>query len=534
MSTDEQSQWIVPTTGAKTLPVVEILTGRGFVTGKSGSGKSNTASVIAEELLESNYNLLVVDPEGEYYGLKERYEILHVGNDELCDVQVTPDHAGKIAEIALERNMPVIVDVSDFLDAEEARELIANVVRELFQKEKDLRKPFLLMIEEMQEYLPQQGGNDELAELLERVAKRGRKRGLGMLGMSQRPSSVDKDFITQCDWMVWHRLTWQNDIDVVRNVLGSEIADEVEDLDTGEGYLMTDWDERVERVQFKRKRTHDAGATPGLESYERPDLKDVSADLINEIQQGTVPQQGDHPAPELSPEEQADLNQAVEQVEIEGVPESVDGADTAAAPTNGTTAGGEAGQGTAGAPDAVGDPVAGVDRSPGGSAPADDVDLESMSSEELHEYARAVRKRNRLLEDEVTELRTILQSVERGDVPQSGNDPQPTGPEHEAAPFAGPTGGSGTGETNAGGSRGGGTRAGGSRARGTDSGGGRPDLSRPEPPEPPIERSGVAGNLVEFVEMSGYLTRSLVYRCRLLAYRLRNRGREDPERPTDA
>ncbi|PSP68876.1 ATP-binding protein, partial [Halobacteriales archaeon QS_1_69_70] len=117
---DEQGQWLVPTEGARTLPAIEILTGRGFVTGKSGSGKSNTGSVIAEGLLENNYNLLVVDPEGEYYGLKERFEILHVGNDDLCDVQVSPGHAEQLADIALEQNMPIILDVSDYLDGDEA------------------------------------------------------------------------------------------------------------------------------------------------------------------------------------------------------------------------------------------------------------------------------------------------------------------------------------------------------------------------------------------------------------------------------
>ena len=46
------------------VPVVELLTGRGFVTGKSGSGKSNTASVVAEKLLDSGFGLLIVDVDG--------------------------------------------------------------------------------------------------------------------------------------------------------------------------------------------------------------------------------------------------------------------------------------------------------------------------------------------------------------------------------------------------------------------------------------------------------------------------------------
>ena len=47
------------------LPVVEVLTGRGVVLGKSGSGKSNSASVIVEELLDDGYPVLIVDVDGE-------------------------------------------------------------------------------------------------------------------------------------------------------------------------------------------------------------------------------------------------------------------------------------------------------------------------------------------------------------------------------------------------------------------------------------------------------------------------------------
>ena len=484
---DEQGQWLVPTEGARTLPAIEILTGRGFVTGKSGSGKSNTGSVIAEGLLENNYNLLVVDPEGEYYGLKERFEILHVGNGDLCDVQVSPGHAEQLADIALEQNMPVILDVSDYLDGDEASELIANVVRALFTKEKDARKPFLLVIEEMQEYLPQQGGTDELSELLERVAKRGRKRGLGMLGMSQRPSSVDKDFITQCDWMVWHRLTWQNDVDVVRKVLGSDVADEVEDLDTGEGFLMTDWDESVEKVRFKRKDTHDAGATPGLESYERPDLKSVSEDLLREIQGAGagVPTEPDD-GPGLDAEDQAALTDAVETVEAEGAAISerdptVD--DVGADPAD---PGGAAPEPPADATDSHATTAASLEADVGGGP---DADLTGLEESELRERTRALQRRNRVLEDEVTELRTILENVDRDGGDSAGTDHAP-----RSASGRRPAERDNTGPT---------------------------DPTRPVPPEPPIDRDGVAGTIVEFVAMLSYLCRSMTYRCRLFWYRLR-------------
>ena len=265
------------------LPVVDILTGRGFVTGKSGSGKSNTVSVMLENLLDNNFPVLVVDSDGEYYGLKEEYEVLHVGADDECDIQVTADHAEKIASLALEENIPIILDVSGYLDDDDADELVLETTRHLFAKEKKLKKPFLVVIEECHEYIPEQSGMGEAGKMLIKIGKRGRKHGLGIVGISQRPADVKKDFITQCDWLVWHRLTWRNDTKVVGRILGSEYADAIEELGDGEGFLVADWASDIQRVQFHRKRTFDAGATPGLEDFERPELKSVSGDLVSEL-----------------------------------------------------------------------------------------------------------------------------------------------------------------------------------------------------------------------------------------------------------
>ncbi|WP_425495420.1 helicase HerA domain-containing protein [Natrinema halophilum] len=268
------------------LPVVELLTGRGFVTGKSGSGKSNTASVIAEELLEAGYPLLIVDTDGEYYGLKEEYEMLHAGADEECDIQIGPEHAEQMATIALEENVPVILDVSGYLDETVADELLREVARQLFVKEKKLKKPFLLVVEEVHEYIPEGGGVGETGNLLIKISKRGRKHGLGILGISQRPADVKKDFITQANWLVWHRLTWDNDTKVVGRIIDSEYSELVADLDDGQAFVQTDWTEvDVRKIQFRRKRTFDAGATPGLEDFERPELKSVSDALVGDLQE---------------------------------------------------------------------------------------------------------------------------------------------------------------------------------------------------------------------------------------------------------
>ena len=291
MSTDSEADttadetFAIDADGEVTLPVVDVLTGRAFVTGKSGSGKSNSVSVVAEELLKRSHPLMIVDTDGEYYGLKEQFQLLHAGADEECDIRVGPEHAEKLATLALEQHVPIVLDVSGYLDEDEMRELILKVARHLFAKAKKLRRPFPLIVEEIHEFVPQSGGLDDLGQMFIQITKRGRKHGLGIIGVSQRPADVSKGFITQCEWLIWHRLTWDNDTKVVRRVIDSEHADAVTDLDIGEGFLMIDGADDIPRVQFRQKETFDAGATPGLDDVERPDLKSVSDDLVNDLQE---------------------------------------------------------------------------------------------------------------------------------------------------------------------------------------------------------------------------------------------------------
>lgn len=306
-----------------TLPVMDVMTGRGFITGKSGSGKSNSASVIAEELLESGLTVVIIDTDGEYFGLKQEYELLHVGGDETCDVQVGVEHGERLARIAIEANVPIIIDVSAYLDPDDAEALIQSVLRQLFVREKTEKKPLLVFLEEVHEFIPEQGGLGELGETILQVAKRGRKRGLGLCAMSQRPAAVDKDFITQCNWIVWHRLTWETDTQVVGRIMDPKYGESVQTLDDGEAFLLTDWDETVQRLRFRRKKTFDAGATPGLEEYNPPDMRSVRSEIIDGLQSigDTETQTPEEPVPE--PDEEADSEEESEPTPSEDEDEPV-------------------------------------------------------------------------------------------------------------------------------------------------------------------------------------------------------------------
>ena len=72
---------------------------------------------------------------------------------------------------------------------------------------------------------------------------------------------MDKDFITQCSWSVWHRFTWAIDKKAVNQTLGVDYANQISSLKTGEAFLATDWGE-TSRITLKQKETFDEGATP--------------------------------------------------------------------------------------------------------------------------------------------------------------------------------------------------------------------------------------------------------------------------------
>src|SRR5713101_1654609 len=88
------------------------------VLGITGSGKTNTAAVLIEELLSNGLPLTIVDIEGEYWGLKERFEILVAGRSQHAELEVGPENAGRLAEISVQRSIPVILDLSDFTQEE--------------------------------------------------------------------------------------------------------------------------------------------------------------------------------------------------------------------------------------------------------------------------------------------------------------------------------------------------------------------------------------------------------------------------------
>lgn len=103
-----------------------------------------------------------------------------------------------------------IIDISG-LPNEVAGPLTAVIARLLFQykvwqtKDEREKDPVLFVCEEAHRYVPNHGEAQykEAQEAIRRIAKEGRKYGLGLMLVSQRPSDVESTVLSQCNsWFV--------------------------------------------------------------------------------------------------------------------------------------------------------------------------------------------------------------------------------------------------------------------------------------------------------------------------------------------
>lgn len=254
------------------------------ILGIRGSGKSNTAGVIFEELLKHNYPLTVVDIDGEYFGLKEEYELLVIGQGENVDITIEPEDAPQVAEISIKQSIPVVLDLSGFLK-DEQRSMLKGYFTDLWNWAGKLRKPYMIGIEESHEFIPQ-GKKSELKEVITRLALRGRKRGLGAVIISQRSAKVEKDVLTQAGMLFLHRVVHEADMKVYNDLLPwskGEVRDKVNKLDTGDCIFLDE--KSTKKIYVRERSTFHAGFTPSLDTVETPQLKQVGESIIEAIQE---------------------------------------------------------------------------------------------------------------------------------------------------------------------------------------------------------------------------------------------------------
>ncbi len=159
-----------------------------------------------------------------------------------------------------------VLDLSG-LDLVDQQALVALILNNIFRISSMRRdRPVFIVVEEAHNYAPSVGSSLSTSALI-KIAREGRKFGVGLCIISQRPSKVHPDVLSQCLTQVFKRIINPVDLRYVRNVV-----EFISDEDLWEVRVLNEDDALVTGlavpmplpVKVKDRLTEHGGVTPAL------------------------------------------------------------------------------------------------------------------------------------------------------------------------------------------------------------------------------------------------------------------------------
>jgi len=168
------------------------------------------------------------------------------------------------------------------------RDLFAQRIRARREEELrliDLERRVWLLIDEAHQFVP--AGRSSIAkDTLIRWVKEGRQPGLSLVAVSQQPGAIDADLLSQCDLLVIHKLTAQEDLAAISRLGQSYIQGDLKVYlkrvrDTGEVVIVDDHEEHLWMGRVRPRETRHAGSELPLERNARSCGRDsISSPLL--------------------------------------------------------------------------------------------------------------------------------------------------------------------------------------------------------------------------------------------------------------
>ncbi len=290
-----------------TLPI-EVVTMATGILGIRGSGKTNTAGVWAEELLKRGQQVIVIDPQNVWWGLKSSADGKHPGFPVIvfggnhADVPLGGTEGKQIADFAVERRVPCIFSLRHLTLAAQRR-FVTDFSQQLFFRkgEEQYQDPVLVFIDEAHKFVPQKVGPDmtHMVHAIQTLVAEGRASGIGVALIDQRAATVNKDVLTQVELMVVHRTVgpqdkkalddWIKDnADVERR---AEFMKSLAGLPLGRAWFWSvGWLDVFHQVQVRMRETFDSSRTPkpGEKRVTPRTLAEVNLDELREQLASTI------------------------------------------------------------------------------------------------------------------------------------------------------------------------------------------------------------------------------------------------------
>ncbi|MHA1728915.1 MAG: ATP-binding protein, partial [Promethearchaeota archaeon] len=285
--------------------------GRIFITGRSGSGKSHTVGVLIEEMIKKQIALMIIDRHGEYSSLKLMKGKKVPENDPFFQIEdPTSAFARYIVEFGdPELNPGVDLDL-DYLLACKTKDLISmgqctiinlrgldlsaqkNITELILTRlyEASTKReipPCFLFIDEAHEFAGKK--KDSVMEKVRLIAQEGRKFGINLAVITQRPQALDVTLRAQAGTWFIHKLTDINDVKITcKSAEGISSGDdeEIQFLGVGESIITGEITPSAPlQVKIRERYTVHGGAGYNILDYVKGG-KIHRTELIEQIKKG--------------------------------------------------------------------------------------------------------------------------------------------------------------------------------------------------------------------------------------------------------
>lgn len=246
--------------------------------GQRGSGKTNTAAVIAEELFAAGAPFVVLTPIDNWWGLKSSANgkgpglPIYIFGGKHADLPLSPTAGRLMADVLIEQRISCVLCTQGFSATERAA-FVTDLAERLLDAN---TQPLHVIVEEADAFIPQKPfkGEERMLGAMDRLIRWGRSpSGIGGTFISQRSAKINKDVTTQCSVLLAHRTMAKQDIDAIKGwfehhpdpEVQKALLSKIASMPKGSAFIYSPaWLEFFGQIQMRRRNTFDSAATPKL------------------------------------------------------------------------------------------------------------------------------------------------------------------------------------------------------------------------------------------------------------------------------
>jgi hypothetical protein len=236
---------------------------------QSNKGKTYGLGDILEELEAAHQPFIATDPANNLYGLRvlpdgrpSGRKVVIIGGDH-ADIPFEKDQGERMAESLLATPICAVIDLA-FESRGSARRFMTDFSTRLMRTKPEI--PRVVVLEECPELIPQNafGVQAQMCKAaVSKVATIGGNFGYGVIAACQRPATMDKDVLSQCEALIVMGMTHKKDRKTVQEWMeAKDIGEraaaafaELGSLKPGEAWLWWPGEDRFERFTFRKRET---------------------------------------------------------------------------------------------------------------------------------------------------------------------------------------------------------------------------------------------------------------------------------------